>query len=95
MGLRRKGIYNNDKKQSAIVIKNYFYIVLKLALTHFHFFYKISFDDIIFYLTKKKKTSIIENKLFSFKRLGASPSGKAAVFGTAIRRFESFRPSIT
>ena len=24
---------------------------------------------------------------------GASPSGKAAVFGTAIRRFESFRPS--
>ena len=23
---------------------------------------------------------------------GASPSGKAAVFGTAIRRFESFRP---
>ncbi len=23
---------------------------------------------------------------------GASPSGKAAVFGTAMRRFESFRP---
>ncbi len=25
---------------------------------------------------------------------GASPSGKAAVFGTDIRRFESFRPRI-
>ena len=24
---------------------------------------------------------------------GVSPSGKAAVFGTAIRRFESFHPS--
>ncbi len=24
---------------------------------------------------------------------GASPSGKAAAFGAAIRRFESFRPS--
>ncbi|MDF2549869.1 MAG: hypothetical protein K0S07_936 [Chlamydiales bacterium] len=27
------------------------------------------------------------------KYTGASPSGKAAVFGTAIRRFESFRPN--
>ena len=27
------------------------------------------------------------------RRIGASPSGKAAVFGTAIRRFESSRPS--
>ena len=27
------------------------------------------------------------------RRVGASPSGKAAVFGTAIRRFESSRPS--
>src|SRR5690606_6171415 len=26
-------------------------------------------------------------------RVGASPSGKAAVFGTAIPRFESWRPS--
>jgi large subunit ribosomal protein L25 len=26
--------------------------------------------------------------------VGASPSGKAAVFGTAIRRFESFRPKL-
>lgn len=25
---------------------------------------------------------------------GASPSGKAAAFGAAIRRFESFRPSL-
>ena len=25
--------------------------------------------------------------------IGASPSGKAAAFGAAIRRFESFRPS--
>ena len=29
----------------------------------------------------------------SRKISGASPSGKAAVFGTAIRRFESFRPN--
>jgi hypothetical protein len=28
-----------------------------------------------------------------FEDLGASPSGKAAVFGTAIPRFESWRPS--
>ena len=27
--------------------------------------------------------------------IGASPSGKAAGFGPAIRRFESFRPSIS
>src|SRR4051812_22641805 len=27
------------------------------------------------------------------RRIGASPSGKAAVFGTAIPRFESWRPS--
>ncbi len=29
-----------------------------------------------------------------FTRIGASPSGKAPVFGAGIRRFESFRPSI-
>jgi hypothetical protein len=41
-------------------------------------------------LTKKKKILILSHKLF----IGASPSGKAAVFGTAIRRFESSRPSV-
>lgn len=29
-----------------------------------------------------------------FKRIGASPSGKAPAFGAGIRRFESFRPSL-
>ncbi len=29
----------------------------------------------------------------ALRRIGASPSGKAAVFGTAIPRFESWRPS--
>ncbi len=28
------------------------------------------------------------------KVVGVSPSGKAAVFGTAIRRFESFHPNM-
>ncbi len=29
-----------------------------------------------------------------FPSVGVSPSGKAAVFGIAIRRFESFHPKI-
>ena len=31
---------------------------------------------------------------YLYKLIGASPSGKALVFGTGIRRFESFRPRI-
>ena len=31
--------------------------------------------------------------MFAADDVGASPSGKAPVFGSGIRRFESFRPS--
>ena len=31
--------------------------------------------------------------MLRFRSIGASPSGKAADFESAIRRFESFRPS--
>jgi ribose-phosphate pyrophosphokinase len=57
-------------------------------------------------LVKKKESSTIDlQKIYTFGydgtcfifekitwNAGASPSGKAAVFGTAMRRFESFRP---
>jgi hypothetical protein len=37
----------------------------------------------------------LERVTLSFcKIVGVSPSGKAAVFGTATRRFESFHPKI-
>ena len=33
-------------------------------------------------------------RIISFYAIGVSPSGKAAVFGIAIRRFESFHPNM-
>ena len=42
-------------------------------------------------LTKQTK---IDNIILHICIFGASPSGKAAVFGTAIRRFESSRPRL-
>ena len=37
---------------------------------------------------------LVEDVLSSRLNIGRSPSGKAAGFGPAIRRFESFRPSL-
>jgi hypothetical protein len=48
----------------------------------------VSFD--FFFIDKFVRLYILY--IYKINFIGASPSGKAAVFGTAIRRFESFRP---
>ena len=66
----------------------FFQNVILMISPDFAFFKKI--DHV---RTFKKQHTISFFRVNSWVNFGTSPSGKAAVFGTDIRRFESFRPS--
>ena len=57
------------------------------------FLMRNSSERLLFFVSALSKTRVFYKNKVEENCIGVSPSGKAAVFGTAIRRFESFHPN--